>query len=78
MIRAAALFCESLRQMRGNGATGVTLVGDPGFYARVGFASVPGLIYQGVPEQYVLAACFADTVPQSEIIAHEAFGMMAV
>lgn len=74
----SALVRESLRHMRDIGATGVVLVGDPGFYTRFGFANVPGLIYPGVPDQYVLAACFAGEVPQGEIIAHEAFGMTAV
>lgn len=53
----------------------MVLVGDPGFYARFGFANVPGLVYSGVPDQYVLAAQLAGTVAHGEIIAHEAFGM---
>jgi len=74
----SGLVRESLRQMRDMGAAGVVLVGDPGFYTRLGFANVPGLIYPGVPDQYVLAACFADTTPNGDIVAHEAFGMTAV
>jgi putative acetyltransferase len=61
--------------MRDMGATGIVLVGDPGFYARFGFVNVPGLAYPDVPDQYVLAACFADTAPQGGIAAHEAFGV---
>lgn len=72
------LVRESLRHMRDMGALGVVLVGDPGFYARFGFANVPGLIYPGVPDQYVLAVSFAGKLPQGEIIAHEAFGMTDV
>lgn len=71
----SALVRASLLHMRSQGASGVVLVGDPGFYARFGFANVPGLVYPGVPDQYVLAAQLADTVPHGEIIAHEAFGM---
>jgi len=74
----SGLVRESLRQIRGIGATGVVLVGDPGFYTRFGFVSVPGLIYPGVPGQYVLAACFGGKAPQGEILAHKAFGMTAV
>ncbi|KAF0234630.1 MAG: hypothetical protein FD177_657 [Desulfovibrionaceae bacterium] len=73
----SGLVRESLRHMRDIGATGVVLVGDPGFYTRFGFVSVPGLIYTGVPDQYVLAACFGSKAPQGEIIAHEAFGVTA-
>jgi len=72
------LVRESLRHMRDMGAIGVVLVGDPGFYARFGFANVPGLVYPGVPDQYVLAASFGGKAPQGEIIAHEAFGMTDV
>lgn len=77
----SALVRESLRHMRDMGdmgALGVVLVGDPGFYARFGFANVPGLIYSGVPDQYVLAACFGGKAPQGEIVSHEAFGMTDV
>jgi putative acetyltransferase len=70
----SALVRESLRRLRGTGAAGIVLVGDPGFYTRLGFGTVPGLVYRGVPDQYVLAACLGDHVPQGEILAHEAFG----
>jgi putative acetyltransferase len=70
----AALVRASLERMCDMGAAGVVLVGDPGFYVRLGFANVPGLVYQGVPDRFVLAACFRDAIPQGGIIAHEAFG----
>jgi putative acetyltransferase len=73
----SALVREALRHMRDIGATGVVLVGDPGFYTRFGFANVAGLIYRGVPDQYVLGACFGGKALQGEILAHEAFGMTA-
>jgi len=72
------LVRESLRHMSSRGASGVVLVGDPGFYVRFGFATVPGLVYPGVPDQYVLAAQFGYTVPLGGIVAHEAFGMTDV
>ncbi len=71
----SALVRESLRRMREARAAGIVLVGDPGFYARFGFGNVQGLIWPGVPDQYVLAACFGDTLPTGEIIAHQAFGV---
>lgn len=63
----SALVREALLRMRAMGAAGVVLVGDPGFYARFGFANVPG--------QYVLAACLGGTAPQGGVAAHEAFGV---
>lgn len=69
----SALVRAALRRMRGVRADGVVLVGEPAFYARFGFERAPGLFYPGVPEQYVLAACFNDAVPRGAIIAHEAF-----
>lgn len=71
----SALVRESLRRARGMGAAGVVLVGDPGFYARLGFRNMPGLAHKGVPDRNVLAAWFGDTAPTGEIIAHEAFGV---
>ena len=73
----SALIRESLERMREMGAQGVVLVGDPGFYARFGFAGAAGLAYAGVPDQYVLAACFSARAPRGEIRAHEAFGVAA-
>lgn len=69
----SALIREALRRLREAGALGVVLVGDPGYYARFGFARVPGLGYPGVPDQYVLAVRFGDRLPQGDIIAHAAF-----
>ncbi|WP_243311373.1 GNAT family N-acetyltransferase [Fundidesulfovibrio agrisoli] len=69
----SALVREALARMRGAGASGVVLVGDPGYYARFGFLSLPGLGYPGVPGQYVLAVSFGGNPPQGDIAAHEAF-----
>ncbi|EHJ48965.1 GCN5-related N-acetyltransferase [Solidesulfovibrio carbinoliphilus subsp. oakridgensis] len=71
----SALVRESLRRARGSGAAGIVLVGDPGFYGRFGFGNVPGLVYRGVPDQYVLAVCFGDQAPAGEIVAHAAFAV---
>lgn len=70
----SALVRESLRLIQDQGAFGVVLVGDPRFYGRFGFASVPGLTWPGVPDQFVLAACFGGRTPQGPIQGHAAFG----
>ncbi len=69
----SALVREALDRMRAAGALGVVLVGDPAFYARFGFRSLPGLAYPGVPGQYVLALAFTRAAPEGEISAHAAF-----
>lgn len=73
----SALMRETLRRMEEAGALGIVLVGDPGFYGRFGFRSVPGLTWPGVPDQYVLAVCFTNQTPQGAIAGHEAFGLAA-
>ena len=67
------LIREGLERLRDQGSAGVVLVGDPDFYARFGFQTVPGLVYPGVPGQYVLALPFTSAVPQGEITTHSAF-----
>lgn len=69
----SALLREALRRMRAKKLLGVVLVGDPGFYGRFGFCSAPGLSWEGVPEQFVLALPFSEVQPEGAIIAHEAF-----
>ena len=73
----SALVRETLQRAREADAFGVVLVGDPGFYARLGFRNAPGLLYRGVPDRYVLAAWFGETLPHGGIIAHEAFDVSA-
>jgi putative acetyltransferase len=69
----SALVREAADRMRRHGAAGIVLVGDPGFYTRLGFKNYPGLTYAGVPPQYVLAVQLRDAAPCGEIIAHAAF-----
>jgi len=73
----SALIREALERLRRNKAAGVVLVGDPAYYERFGFASIPGLTYAGVPDQYVLALSLNGEQPKGGISAHEAFGMEA-
>jgi putative acetyltransferase len=70
----SALVREALGEMKRRGASGIVLVGDPGFYERFGFRTFKGLTYAGVPPQYVLAAAFGSEHPCGAIAAHTAFG----
>ncbi|MHB1342073.1 MAG: GNAT family N-acetyltransferase [Coriobacteriia bacterium] len=69
----SALVESGLGELRVRGARGCVLVGDPQFYGRFGFATLPDLSYPGVPHQYVLALPLAGLSPRGPIHAHEAF-----
>ena len=69
----SALVVSGLAEVRAKGASGCVLVGDPGFYGRFGFSTFPGLMYEGVPEEYVLAVLFGESTPSGRIRASDAF-----
>ncbi|HET6352147.1 MAG TPA: N-acetyltransferase [Coriobacteriia bacterium] len=73
----SALVSAGLEELRMRGAEGCVLVGDPGFYGRFGFRSLPGLEYEGVPGEYVLGLSFGADSPVGEILANEAFSIEA-
>lgn len=64
---------SGLAAIRAKGATGCVLVGDPDFYGRFGFTTFPGLVYEGVPDEYVLAVSFTGDAPVGQIHANVAF-----
>lgn len=55
----AALVRAGLDRLRSLGASGCVVLGDPGYYARFGFAPDAGLILDGVPAQYFQSLRFA-------------------
>jgi predicted N-acetyltransferase YhbS len=67
------LVLSGLGELRARQAAGCVLVGDPGFYQRFGFDVHPGLVHQGVPNEFVLALSLGDKAPTGEIKAHRAF-----
>jgi putative acetyltransferase len=69
----AALMTAALADLRARGLAGAVLVGDPGFYARFGFAASPGLTVPGVPDVYVLALPFAGEPPTGAVAYHPSF-----
>ncbi|XXJ19815.1 GNAT family N-acetyltransferase [Desulfovibrio caledoniensis] len=69
----SALVREALDIMRNRSVYGVVLVGDPAFYGRFGFRGRPGLIMEGVPQEYVLAVSFDGREPQGAICSDPAF-----
>lgn len=69
----SALVESGLAELRASGAAGCVLVGDPHFYRRFGFGTHPGLVYEGVPGEFVLGLAFGDEAPAGAIRANEAF-----
>ena len=67
------LVHEALRQLRGAGPAGCTVLGDPAFYGRFGFRAIPGLVLPGVPPQYFQALPFGVSHPQGVVTYDEAF-----
>ena len=53
-----SLIREGLSSLNLFGAKGCLLVGDPGYYKRFGFRSLPNLVIDGVPQENVLAMSF--------------------
>ena len=68
-----ALIEASLDMLRSDGASGCVLVGDPALYTRFGFRRCPGVVWPGVPDEYVLCLPFTTEEPVGEIAYHPAF-----
>ncbi len=69
----SALITAALAELRGLRAAGCTVLGEPGFYNRFGFAPHPGLTFEGVPAEYFMALPIAGRVPQGLVRYHVAF-----
>jgi putative acetyltransferase len=68
-----ALVEAGLSRLHTLRAQGCCLVGDPRYYNRFGFRSIPGLVYEGIPQEYVLALPLIATIPQGAVTFHKAF-----
>lgn len=62
-----------LAELKGMGAAGCVVLGDPGFYGRFGFVPEPELTLPGVPPEYFMARSFGATMPSGEVRYHQAF-----
>lgn len=67
------LMTEALARLRGMGAGGCVLLGDPDFYSRFGFRSEPALMLPDVPPEYFQAIAFACSLPSGSVTYHRAF-----
>jgi putative acetyltransferase len=68
-----SLMREGLSLLKTLGAKGCVLVGDPGYYERFGFRSLPDLFIDGVPPQYFLALPFEENKIHGIVVFHEGF-----
>lgn len=71
-----ALMHEGLSLLKGMGAKGCVLVGDPGYYERFGFRNHPELVYDGIPQEFFLALPFAENA-SGTVTFHEGFAAEA-
>ena len=70
----SALIKEGLARIRGLGAKGCVLEGNPDYYQRFGFKSYPHLIYEGAPAAiFFMALPFYNEVPAGKVEFHRAF-----
>lgn len=68
-----SLMREGISRLKALGARGCVLVGDPGYYERFGFRSLPDLVVEGVPQQYCLALPFGEERAAGTVAFHEGF-----
>ena len=68
-----ALMSDGLARLRTLDADGCVLVGDPAYYIRFGFKSLPQLQMAGIPPEFVLSLPLGDVIPEGEVTHHPAF-----
>lgn len=67
------LMNEALRLLRGKGAAGCVLLGDPAYYSRFGFRVEPRVALPNVPPGYFLVLPFGASLPCGEVAYHASF-----
>lgn len=67
------LVTRALAELRAMGAAGCVVLGEPGYYARFGFRSEPGLVLPGAPAGYFQAIAFDGRLPCGEVAYHVSF-----
>ncbi|MEO8653481.1 MAG: N-acetyltransferase [Ramlibacter sp.] len=68
-----ALVQEGLSRLKEMNAQGCCLVGHPEYYRKFGFKNVPGLVLEGVPQEFFFALSFDGHFPQGSVTFHDAF-----
>ena len=68
-----ALIQEGLSRLKEMNAQGCCLVGHPEYYTKFGFKNMPGLVVEGVPQEFFFALSFDGHFPQGTVTFHDAF-----
>lgn len=68
-----ALMHEGLSRLKSMNARGCCLVGHPDYYRKFGFQNAPGLVLEGVPQEFFFALSFDGQTPQGTVAFHDAF-----
>ena len=68
-----ALVADGLERLRGLGATGCALIGNPDVYAPMGFSSDRRLTYRGLDPAIVQVVVFSGEAPHGELRFAPAF-----
>ncbi len=71
------LMESALESLKGLGALGCVVLGDPGYYRRFGFQPESCLILPEVAAEYFQAIPFSKDLPSGEVKYHEAFNIKA-
>ncbi|MDH5377473.1 MAG: N-acetyltransferase [Gammaproteobacteria bacterium] len=67
------LIRRALSELKGLGAAGCVVLGDPNYYQRFGFATHPKFILAGVPPEYFQVLVFGQTDAKGEVTFSPAF-----
>jgi putative acetyltransferase len=67
------LIWEGLSRLKDMNAQGCCLVGHPDYYRKFGFKNMPGLVYEGVPQEVFFALSFYGRTPQGTVTFHDGF-----
>lgn len=68
-----ALVRSGLSRLKDLDARGCCLVGHPQYYKQFGFRNVEELVFEGVPAEVFFVLSFDGTIPQGQVVFHEAF-----
>ena len=68
-----ALMREGLARLKNMNAQGCCLVGHPDYYKKFGFRNMPGLVLEGVPQEFFFALSFVGHTPQGTVTFHDEF-----
>jgi len=69
----SALMRAALDALRGMGARGCVLLGEPDYYGRFGFRCEPGLVLPGVPPEYFQALPLQGAMARGTVTYSPAF-----